>query len=340
MAERPVPRPANQRPGAGLSGRASLAGGGGGGGEPRFQPPAPRWPDAGNFLKLKIYGCVFTRQTFTDYPDSTTGRRAEADRPGNPAEPRGREPDRAGTEVGPCPRLLWLRPAPTLLAYSAPTISASAFPQKPRRRGPDGWDPRAAAAALKATVTVASWGASALPGTAYLEAWAAQPHEARPLPPVTVVSSALVTPIVSTLPIVSHAAARASAGAERARAGEPDGAAGAPSGAAPRDEHAYHRARLEPEAGLDGVVAALQRKVRGLQQRQRRHRARLGALEGLVQQLRRDHLLSHERLRLLGATCVPGGPTRPEPAGAGAVAIVCGEQPAAVLYTLTPAHDP
>ncbi|XP_027711117.1 THAP domain-containing protein 8 [Vombatus ursinus] len=337
MAERPVPRPANQRPRAGLEDARHWRRGRGG---------EPRWPDTSDGpsrsqtqkrkgLRIHPALCFLRRRI----PFFEARRRAEPGQTGNPAESRRKEPDRAGTEVGPCPRLLWLRPAPTLLAYSAPTTAASPFLQKPRRRGPDGWDPRAAAA-LKATVTVASWGASALPGAVYLEAWPAQPHEARPLPPVTVVSSALITPIVSTLPIVSHAAARASAGAEREGAGEPDGAAGAPSGAAPRDEHAYHRARLEPEAGLDGVVAALQRKVRGLQQRQRRHRARLGALEGLVQQLRRDHLLSHERLRLLGATCLPGGPTRPDPAGAGAVAIVCGEQPAAVLYTLTPAHDP
>ncbi|XP_068934717.1 THAP domain-containing protein 8 isoform X2 [Petaurus breviceps papuanus] len=214
--------------------------------------------------------------------------------------PEGGSQTGPGRRSGPCPRLLWLRPTPILLAYSI--TAGSAFLQKPRRRVPDAQDPRAAAAAaaLKATVTVASWGAPALPGTAYLEAWPPQHHEARPLPPVTVVSSALVTPIVSTLPLVSHAASRASAEAERAGAEEPDGAAGEVCGAAPPDEHAYHRARLEPEAGLDGVVAALQRK-----------------------------------------TCLPGGPARPEPAGAGAVAIVCGEQPAAaVLYTLTPAHDP
>ncbi|XP_072471644.1 THAP domain-containing protein 8 [Notamacropus eugenii] len=281
-------------------------------------------------------------------------------------EPRGRELDRSWTEVGAMPTSSLAPPCPNTagllgvdnrrLSFSTraalgasqallgsqllPTPIIDALARKPRRRGPDVRDPHAAAA-LKATVTVASWGAPALPGTAYLEAWPAQPHEARPLPPVTVVSSALITPIVSTLPLVSHAAAKASAGAERAGAGGPDGEAGEACGAAPRDEHAYHRARLEPEAGLDGVVAALQRKVRGLQQRQRRHRARLGALEGLVQQLRRDHLLSHERLRLLGATCLPGSPARPEPAGAGAVAIVCGEQPAAAfLYTLTPAHGP
>uniref|UniRef100_A0A7N4PV50 THAP domain containing 8 n=1 Tax=Sarcophilus harrisii TaxID=9305 RepID=A0A7N4PV50_SARHA len=237
--------------------------------------------------------------------------------PGIPQRPEGGSQTGPGQRLGPCPRLLWLRPASTLLAYSASTTSASAFLQaaplcvfqERRRQGPDGCI--SAAAALKATATVASWGAPALPGTAYLEAWPALPLEARPLPPVTVVSSALVTPIVSTLPIVCHTAAAASVQAERAEPGEPDGAAGEPSGepsgAAPRDEHAYHRARLEPEAGLDGLVAALQRKVRGLQQRQRRHRARLGALEGLVQQLRRDHLLSHERLRLLGAVSVRAG---------------------------------
>ncbi|XP_075594721.1 THAP domain-containing protein 8 isoform X1 [Balearica regulorum gibbericeps] len=85
--------------------------------------------------------------------------------------------------------------------------------------------------------------------------------------PETVVSSALTLPIVSTIPIVSTS----------------------PSTSPPGE--------LSTEE-LVAVVLVLQRKVKVLQQRHRRHRARLEAMEGLAEQLRRKSLRSKERLEL------------------------------------------
>lgn len=90
--------------------------------------------------------------------------------------------------------------------------------------------------------------------------------------PETVLSSALTLPIVSTVPIVSKTVMSMS-----------------PPGELSTEE-------------LVGVVLVLQRKVKVLQQRQRRHRARLEAMEGLVEQLRRESLLSEERLKLVSDT--------------------------------------
>ncbi|CAM9111384.1 unnamed protein product [Bubo scandiacus] len=137
----------------------------------------------------------------------------------------------------------------------------------------------------------------AAPAPPYFEAVAA---------PETVISSALTLPIVSTVPIVSRAA---------------------PAPLSPPDE-------LSTEE-LVAVAVVLQRKVKVLQQRRRRHRARLVAMEGLVEQLRRDSLVSEERLKL---ACLQ--PVTPDPASA--VTIICqeeeeeeGEEEAALVYAGT-----
>lgn len=105
-----------------------------------------------------------------------------------------------------------------------------------------------------------------------VEPAAAEPPAAVPLPSpaVTVLSSALTLPIVSTVPIVSKEVTVTS-----------------PPGELSTEE-------------LLGVALVLQRKVKVLQQRHRRHRARLEAMEELVEQLRRESLLSEERFQLVG----------------------------------------
>ncbi|KAM6033133.1 THAP domain-containing protein 8-like isoform 2-T2 [Theristicus caerulescens] len=111
--------------------------------------------------------------------------------------------------------------------------------------------------------------------------------------PETVLSSALRLPIVSTVPIVSKTVTSTVT---------------SPPGELSTEE-------------LVGVALVLQRKVKVLQQRRRRHRARLAAMEGLVEQLRRESLLSEERLKL---ACLQPGPVTPDPAGA--VTIICQEE--------------
>ncbi|XP_074021295.1 THAP domain-containing protein 8 [Numenius arquata] len=125
-----------------------------------------------------------------------------------------------------------------------------------------------------------------------------------PSPAVTVLSSALRLPIVSTVPIVSQAV----------------------TGMSPPGE-------LSTEE-LVAVVLVLQRKVKVLQQRQRRHRARLEAMEGLVEQLRRESLLSEDRLHL---ACLQPGSVTPDPTST--VTIICREEEeeeAALVYAVPP----
>ncbi|KAM6225835.1 THAP domain-containing protein 8 [Porphyrio hochstetteri] len=98
-----------------------------------------------------------------------------------------------------------------------------------------------------------------------------QPVAVPPVPaPQTAASSALPSPFVSTIPIVSQTATPTSPPVE-----------------------------LSTEE-LVAVMLVLQRKVKVLQQRQRRHRARLEAMEGLAEQLRCKSLRSKERLGLVG----------------------------------------
>ncbi|KAM9590838.1 THAP domain-containing protein 8-like isoform 1-T1 [Morphnus guianensis] len=120
--------------------------------------------------------------------------------------------------------------------------------------------------------------------------------------PETILSSALTLPIVSTIPIVSKTVTSMSL-----------------------------PGKLSTEE-LVGVVLVLQRKVKVLQQWQRRHRARLEAMEGLVEQLRRESLLSKERLKL---ACLQPGLVTPDPTGA--VTIICQEEEALVYAVPLPA---
>uniref|UniRef100_A0A6G1RF12 THAP domain containing 5 n=1 Tax=Hypotaenidia okinawae TaxID=2861861 RepID=A0A6G1RF12_9GRUI len=92
----------------------------------------------------------------------------------------------------------------------------------------------------------------------------------------TAISSALTSPIISTIPIVSQTATPTSPPVE-----------------------------LSTEE-LIAVMLMLQRKVKVLQQRQRRHRARLEAMEGLAEQLRSKSLQSKERLGLVGDSSATG----------------------------------
>lgn len=60
----------------------------------------------------------------------------------------------------------------------------------------------------------------------------------------------------------------------------------------------YHRSSLSKEQ-LEAIVCELQKKVKVLQQRHRRHLEKLLGLENTVSQLRQSNLLNEERLQLL-----------------------------------------
>ncbi|KAK1899843.1 THAP domain containing protein 5 [Dissostichus eleginoides] len=64
------------------------------------------------------------------------------------------------------------------------------------------------------------------------------------------------------------------------------------------EEHCYHKNSLSKEQ-LEAIVSELQKKVKVLQQRHRRHLEKLLGLENTVSQLRQNNLLNEERLQLL-----------------------------------------
>lgn len=62
--------------------------------------------------------------------------------------------------------------------------------------------------------------------------------------------------------------------------------------------NSYHKNSLSKEQ-LEAIVSELQKKVKVLQQRHRRHLEKLLGLENTVSQLRQSNLLNEERLQLL-----------------------------------------
>lgn len=62
--------------------------------------------------------------------------------------------------------------------------------------------------------------------------------------------------------------------------------------------NSYHKNSLSKEQ-LEVIVLELQKKVKMLQQRHRRHLEKLVGLENTVSQLRQNNLLNEERLQLL-----------------------------------------
>ncbi|XP_010897207.1 THAP domain-containing protein 5 [Esox lucius] len=128
------------------------------------------------------------------------------------------------------------------------------------------------------------------------------------IPPDTVLSSALSpTPIVSTLPIVSKhtppspgslilTLERLETVGEEAEGDSPE--EDMEQQGIQLEEHRYHKNSLSKEQ-LEAIVVELQKKVKVLQQRHRRHLDKLLGLENTVSQLRQNNLLNEERLQLL-----------------------------------------
>uniref|UniRef100_A0A8D0CBA4 THAP-type domain-containing protein n=1 Tax=Salvator merianae TaxID=96440 RepID=A0A8D0CBA4_SALMN len=147
-------------------------------------------------------------------------------------------------------------------------------------------------------------------------------------PPETVLSSALNVPIVSTVPIVSNQASPETSLTEDAKLEEL-------SVADPLEEqleeHRYHK-NEGTASELVEVVVGLQKKVKGLQQRHRRHCAKLEAMEGVVEQLRKENLVSEEKLKLLEMACLQSGAILPE--SGSTVAIICQDSEPALLYAV------
>ncbi|KAL0972722.1 hypothetical protein UPYG_G00193910 [Umbra pygmaea] len=124
------------------------------------------------------------------------------------------------------------------------------------------------------------------------------------VPPDTVLSSALSpSPIVSTLPIVSKHTALSPGSLiltleRRGTEGETPEEDSVEEPGSQLEEHRYHKNSLSREQ-LEAIVVELQKKVKVLQQRHRRHLDKLLGLENTVSQLRQNNLLNEERLQLL-----------------------------------------
>ncbi|XP_067102623.1 THAP domain-containing protein 5-like [Osmerus mordax] len=127
--------------------------------------------------------------------------------------------------------------------------------------------------------------------------------------PDTVLSSALSSrPIVSTLPIVSKhtppsptslilTLERIETVGEEGERDTLDDDDTEQQGSQ-LEEHRYHKNSLSKEQ-LEAIVIELQKKVKILQQRHRRHLDKLLGLEATVSQLRQNNILNEERLQLL-----------------------------------------
>uniref|UniRef100_A0A1A8PYD4 Protein phosphatase 5, catalytic subunit n=1 Tax=Nothobranchius pienaari TaxID=704102 RepID=A0A1A8PYD4_9TELE len=100
------------------------------------------------------------------------------------------------------------------------------------------------------------------------------------------------------------------------------------------EEHRYHKNSLSKEQ-LEAIVAGLQKKVKVLQQRHRRHLEKLLGLENTVSQLRQSNLLNEERLQLLERAYIQTSTAAPDVGET--VAIIYEEDNAAYFYT--PAND-
>ncbi|KAF3693292.1 THAP domain-containing protein 5 [Channa argus] len=159
--------------------------------------------------------------------------------------------------------------------------------------------------------------------------------------PDTVLSSALSSkPITSTLPIVSKhmpasptspvlAVESLDTEGEEVGDGKSEEDVGIEQGDQQLEEHCYYKNSLSKEQ-LEAIVTELQKKVKVLQQRHRRHLEKLLGLENTVSQLRQSNLVNEERLQLLeraytqtSAALSDAGET---------VAIIYEEDDAAYLY--------
>ncbi|XP_061537698.1 THAP domain-containing protein 5-like [Phycodurus eques] len=157
----------------------------------------------------------------------------------------------------------------------------------------------------------------------------------------TMLSSALSPePIPSTLPIVSkHAPPPSKPLALEADGGydqQDDDDDDAESQDHQLEEHCYHKHRLSKEQ-LEVVVAELQKKVKVLQQRHRRHLDKLLGLENTVSQLRQKSMMTEERLQLLERAYIQSSASMSNTGET--VAIIYEENDAAYFYTLSDGEE-
>ncbi|KAM9324004.1 THAP domain-containing protein 5-like [Gastrophryne carolinensis] len=150
--------------------------------------------------------------------------------------------------------------------------------------------------------------------------------ETGPLPPLmsspdTVLSASVTRPISSTVPIVSQHGEEVMAEAILTDQVSSDPAQG-PDGVT----------ETLTTAELVSVVLNLQKKMQALQQRHQTHCSKLEVMEGVVEQLKKENLISEDNLKFLEIACLNSTPAASEDGET--IAIVCEEDSQPLVYTI------
>ncbi|XP_020376216.1 THAP domain-containing protein 5-like isoform X2 [Rhincodon typus] len=139
--------------------------------------------------------------------------------------------------------------------------------------------------------------------------------------------SAVLVPVTSTLPVVKNHAVMSTgpaiASVETVMPALPDHSE-------VQGEHSYYKSDLTIEQ-LERIIANLQKKVKVIQQRERRNSARLKAMENLVDQLKSKNILSEEKLKIMEMTCSQTNDQMIHPSST--VTVVC-EDNGNIIYAL------
>ncbi|XP_039599161.1 THAP domain-containing protein 5-like [Polypterus senegalus] len=93
----------------------------------------------------------------------------------------------------------------------------------------------------------------------------------------------------------------------------------------------YHKNNLSKEE-LEAVIVGLQKKVKILQQRHRRQVEKLAAMETIVKQLKKENLISEEKLKMLEMAYLQAHGMVTETGDA--LAIICEDDKTTYLYTV------
>uniref|UniRef100_UPI00398F6304 THAP domain-containing protein 5-like isoform X2 n=1 Tax=Pristiophorus japonicus TaxID=55135 RepID=UPI00398F6304 len=144
---------------------------------------------------------------------------------------------------------------------------------------------------------------------------------------VLTLPSALIVPMMSTLPIVQNHAVLPPGSVIAAIEGVMTTLPDTPE---VQDEHSYYKSDLTVEQ-LEEIATNLQKKVKVIQQRERRNSARLKAMENLVDQLKRENVVSEEKLKIMEMTCSQTNAQVINPSST--VAVIC-EDSGTIIYAL------
>ncbi|XP_075043230.1 uncharacterized protein LOC142102324 [Mixophyes fleayi] len=149
-----------------------------------------------------------------------------------------------------------------------------------------------------------------------------------PLPPLmpspeTVLSTSITRPISSTVPIVSKHMKEVSGNISEQLSTDPA-----------KELEGLSETLTTGE--MVSVVVNLQKKVKALQQRHQKHCSKLEVMEGVVEQLKTENLVSEENMNLLELACLNSTPAPTE--NNDTIAIVCQDDDQTLMYSL-PSQD-